>query len=230
VRGLDHRGHLVGEQLRGRDALVLAGDPARDHHLDQVGAGLDLAAHAVAEADRPVALHRVAALVAVPAGADQRAAGRVHARADRPAGVDGPAQREVGVVLLGHVAHGGDAAVEGAAGAVGHVEREVVRAHVLDAVAAASGQRQRKMGVHVGQAGRHERAVHVALDDRSGFAGPRGDSGVRAHGCDAVTGDPHAGVLDRLCPGVHHGAIAEKLIHAITPYTFRAASDETYPS
>jgi hypothetical protein len=76
----------------------------------------------------------------VPAGADQRPAGREHPRAGHPAGGDGPAQREVGVVLLGHVAHRGDAAVEGAAGAVGHVQGQIVRAEVLDPVAAAAGQ------------------------------------------------------------------------------------------
>jgi hypothetical protein len=70
----DHGRHLVIEQLRGVDRLVLAGDAAGDAHLDQVGAGPQLQAGESAEAIGTVGLEGVG-LPAVPAGAAQRVSG-----------------------------------------------------------------------------------------------------------------------------------------------------------
>ena len=95
---VDDRVELVGHQLRRVDRLVLAGDAAGDHHLDQVGAERDLPAGTAAELGGAVAFERVAVAVAVAAGAHQRLAGGEDPRAGRPPGIDRRAQREVGTV------------------------------------------------------------------------------------------------------------------------------------
>ena len=127
VGGRDRRGHLVSRELRSRDLLVLAGDAARDHELDEVGAGFDLPAHSAGERVRAVAFEGVIGVVAVTAAAAQRLAGGEDPRAGHVARLDRPSQREVGAALLRDAAHGGHSRKEGAARAVGHVQREFVR-------------------------------------------------------------------------------------------------------
>ena len=129
-------------QLRRVDRLVLAGDAAGDHHLDQVGAERDLPAGARAELGGTVALERVAVAVAVAAGAHQRLAGGEDPRAGRPPGIDRRAQGEVGTVALGHAAHRRDAGLQRAAGAVGHVQRQLVGRHPVERRSERAGQRR----------------------------------------------------------------------------------------
>ena len=50
------RAHLLEVELRGVDRLVLSGNAARDHDLDQVGAELELAPHRLAQLVGPVGL------------------------------------------------------------------------------------------------------------------------------------------------------------------------------
>jgi hypothetical protein len=120
VRDRRDRAHLLEVELRSVDRLVLSGDAARDHDLDQVGAELELAPNRLAQLVGPIGLQSSGRAVAVTAGADDRRTGRPDARAFDAAALDRIPDGEVGLRILAHEAHGRHAGAKRLACVLGH--------------------------------------------------------------------------------------------------------------
>src|SRR4051812_1920270 len=146
----------------------------------------------------------------MPAGADERPAGREDARARQLAGGDRATKREVGAVRLGYEAYGRYAALDGTARVTGHPKREIDR-RLTTRLARWVAQ----MRVHVDQPRQKICAVEVndlrlasvacsvedVLDgaDRRDYPVPRQDAGVAER---------------RAALGVDDGAVDEDDAHA----------------
>ncbi|MDT7647387.1 MAG: hypothetical protein QOC75_4387 [Pseudonocardiales bacterium] len=136
--------------------------PAAGHHLDQVGAGVDVAADLLPELGVAVAgqVDVTTEEPAVPAADGDGRPGGNDARAGAFAGGDGVAQVECGAVVA-QVADGGDAGPEGRAGALRHSGEQLLGAGSLEGPDRIGAGVEREVDVAVDQSRQQRRAGEV---------------------------------------------------------------------
>ncbi len=215
---LDRRAHLVQRELGG------VGIHARRHHaaggedLDDVGAGLDLFAHALAHLVGAVGL-AADQMPAVAAGDADAAAGAQHPRPGHEAGAHGVAHAQLGVVAAAEIAHRGDAGLD-----------RLPRAqHRLDDGGGERVLQQRGSGVGLGA----EAEVDVTVDEpgqqRQPVESPdrpRRRLALADHGGDAPLLDDHRAAGHRRRPAAvdEHRPGQDRAIHRLTSSAVAAAA------